>query len=191
MTLRLHYCPRCAQVAELPLLCERCGWRWYANPKPAAGAVVERRGEAREGEEGEPSILLLRRAVEPGAGGWDLPAGYLDPHESPEEAAVRETREEAGIEIDLIRLIGVYTSPLANAVSCIYVGRPVTTDPQVVIDAESVEYRWVEKRRLGEWLPRMAFRSMAGALEDWSQQRFGQPQPRSQEAATKRTARHS
>ncbi len=172
MSFELHYCPRCARTSELPLLCSRCGWRWYANPKPAAGAVVERSGIESNGG-GEPSVLLLRRAVEPGAGGWDLPAGYLEPHESPEQAGLRETREEAGIEIELIRLIGVYTSPSANAVSCIYLARPAAGDPEVVIDSESADYAWVERRRLAEWLPRMAFEAMATALSDWLEQRSG------------------
>lgn len=175
MAFQLHYCPRCARDSELPLICERCGWRWYSNPRPAAGAVVELRSVAPDGEEGEPFMLLLRRAVEPGLGRWDLPAGYLEPHESPEQAALRETREEAGLEVELVRLIGTYTSHHGNAVSCIYLARPLAPDPQVVLDAESTEYAWVERRRVRDWLPRMAFRSMAAAIDDWATDRSGVP----------------
>jgi ADP-ribose pyrophosphatase YjhB (NUDIX family) len=175
MDPHLRFCPRCARASELPLRCERCGWRWYANPKPAAGAVVEWRSVAPDGEEGEPSVLLLRRAVEPGAGGWDLPAGYLDPHESPEQAALRETREEAGLEIELIRLLGAYTSRHGNAVSCIYLARPLAEDPRVILDSESSEFAWVERRRIASWLERMAFPAMAAALTDWMEDRTGVP----------------
>lgn len=153
-------------------MCDRCGWRWYANPKPAAGTLVERRTDAAA----EPSVLLLRRAVQPGLGNWDLPAGYLDPGESPEEAAVRETREEAGLEVVLERLIGVYTSRAANAVSAVFVARPLDPAAPVTIDAESSDHAWVTRSAVDEWLPRMAFPSMAAALRDWAEGRQGEPQ---------------
>jgi ADP-ribose pyrophosphatase YjhB (NUDIX family) len=175
MSFVLRYCPRCAHRGELPLLCERCGWRWYANPKPAAGAIVELRRVAPDGEEGEPAVLLLRRAVDPGLGGWDLPAGYLEPHESPEEAAVRETREETGLDIELVRLIGAYASRHGNAVSCVYLAHPRSPTPEVVIDQESSEFAWVERRSIGAWLEQMAFPSMAAALSDWAADRWGVP----------------
>jgi len=96
-------CPHCARLDEQPLVCDRCAWRWHANPKPAAAVLVEREAD----DAAEPSVLLLRRAVEPGLGAWDLPAGYLDPGESFEQAARRETLEEAGIEVELMGLNGV------------------------------------------------------------------------------------
>jgi ADP-ribose pyrophosphatase YjhB (NUDIX family) len=163
-------CPHCADAAEQPLVCERCGWRWYANPKPAAGTLVERWADG-----GDAAILLLRRVVEPGAGGWDLPAGYLDPGESAEEAAVRETREEAGLDVDLVRLVGVYTSRDGNAVSSIYLARMRDPAAPVTVDAESDDHAWVTRAELGVWLPRMAFPSMAAALRDWADGRFGLP----------------
>jgi ADP-ribose pyrophosphatase YjhB (NUDIX family) len=164
-------CPHCAGPAETPIVCQRCGWRWYANPKPAAGALVEWQAPDRS----DPSALLLRRAVEPGLGGWDLPAGYLDRGESAEEAAVRETREEAGIEIVLVQLLGVYTSRAANAVSTVYLARPRDARPTVRIDRESSDHAWVGRGDVGAWLPRLAFRSMATALADWADGRVGVP----------------
>jgi len=156
-------CPHCATADEQPLTCERCGWRWYANPRPAAAVLLERR----EGGS-EPSVLLLRRAVEPGYGSWDLPAGYLDPGESFEGAARRETREESGLEVELLGLAGVYHSAPANAVTAVFRARPVDAGPQVRVDAESSDHAWVPRSRVAEWLPRMAFASMARALHDWA-----------------------
>lgn len=152
-------------------MCDRCGWRWYANPKPAAGTLVERQPPG----EREPSVLLLRRVVEPGAGGWDLPAGYLDPGESAEEGALRETREEAGLHVRLVRLVGVYTSRRGNAVTSIYLARQRDADAPVTVDAESDDHTWVGRSAVGEWLPRMAFPHMATALRDWADGRFGEP----------------
>jgi ADP-ribose pyrophosphatase YjhB (NUDIX family) len=164
-------CPHCAHGAEQPLVCDRCGWRWFANPLPAAGTLVERFAA-----DGEPSALVLQRAIEPGIGAWDLPAGYLDPGESPEEGARRETLEEAGLAVELVRLLGVYTSRAGNAVSCIYLARPLDPAAQVVTDAESNDHAWVARRDVAGWLPRMAFPSMAAALNDWAAGRSGVPQ---------------
>jgi len=161
-------CPHCALPFEQPLTCDRCGWRWYVNPLPAAGTLVER-----PAPDGEPQVLLLRRAVEPGLGAWDLPAGYLEAGESAEEGARRETLEEAGFAVELERLVGVYTSREANAVSCVYLARPIDPSAEVVIDPESDHHAWVARRDVPEWLPRMAFASMAAALEDWAAQRSG------------------
>jgi ADP-ribose pyrophosphatase YjhB (NUDIX family) len=157
-------CPRCATADEQPLTCDRCGWRWYSNPKPAAAVLLERQ----EDDATEPSVLLLKRAVEPGFGAWDLPAGYLDPGESFEMAARRETREESGIEVELVGLTGVYHSQPANAVSAVFRARALDAGAPVRIDAESSDHAWVARSEVGGWLPRMAFASMASALADWA-----------------------
>jgi 8-oxo-dGTP diphosphatase len=156
-------CPRCATADEQPLTCDRCGWRWYSNPKPAAAVLLERKADG----EAEPSVLLLKRAVEPGFGDWDLPAGYLDPGESFEMAARRETREESGIEVELVALTGVYHSRPANAVTAVFRARALDSEAAVRIDAESSDHAWVARSEVDDWLPRMAFASMASALADW------------------------
>jgi ADP-ribose pyrophosphatase YjhB (NUDIX family) len=162
-------CPHCAAPADYPLLCDRCGWRWYASPKPAAGTLVQRIGP-----EGQAQVLLLRRAVAPGLGAWDLPAGYLEAVESAEDGALRETREEAGLVVELLRVVGVYTSRDADVISTVYLARP-TTDDDVLTDAESSDHAWIGRDEVAAWLPRMAFRSMATALDDWAAERFGEP----------------
>ena len=145
-------------------MCDRCHWRWYANPKPAAAVLLERRSD----DDGEPQILLLKRAVEPGLGAWDLPAGYLDPGESFEMAARRETREESGIEIELLGLVGVYHSPPANAVTAVFRARATRSDAPVELDFESSEHAWVGRSEVPSWLPRLAFASMSAAVADWA-----------------------
>ncbi|MCA1672327.1 MAG: NUDIX domain-containing protein, partial [Actinobacteria bacterium] len=151
MSRAVTVCPHCAQPAEEPLVCDRCGWRWYANPKPAAAVLLERPSVA-----GEPSVLLLLRAMDPGRGAWDLPAGYLDPGESFEHAARREAREEAGLEVELLALAGVYHSPGANAVTVVYRARPLDAAAEVEVDAESTSHAWVGRSEVPNWLPRMA-----------------------------------
>lgn len=110
----LRYCPRCAgsleqrrEAAGEPLFpaCASCGFIYYFDPKLAAGVIplIGRK------------IGLIRRAIEPGYGLWTFPAGYVNRGEKVEEAAVRETLEEACLEVSLERLVGVYS----------YTGRPV------------------------------------------------------------------
>ena len=155
-------CPHCVEPDEEPIVCDRCSWRWHANPRPAAAVLVERAADG-----GQVEILLLRRAVEPGSGAWDLPAGYLDPHESFEQAAVREALEESGLAVDLTELTGVYHYPAANAVTAVFRGRPA--EPVTVrLDVESSEHAWVARADIAAWLPRIAFASMAQAVADWA-----------------------
>ena len=124
--------------------------------------------ERQEQGDPEPSVLLLRRAVQPGLGAWDLPAGYLDPGESFEMGARRETLEEAGLAVELLGLTGVYHSAPANAVTAVFRARAVRPEDGVALDAESSEHAWVPRSEVGVWLPRMAFGSMAAALADWA-----------------------
>ncbi|MEO7294551.1 MAG: NUDIX domain-containing protein [Candidatus Limnocylindria bacterium] len=172
MSRRVAACPHCANADEQPLVCDRCGWRWYANPKPAAAVLLERHARSTD-----PEILLLRRAVEPGLGDWDLPAGYLDPGESFEDAARREALEEAGIGVELVALAGVYHSPQANAVTVVYRARATDAVATVITDFESSDHAWVARSAMGDWLPRIAFTSMASAIADWADGRLGVPRP--------------
>jgi ADP-ribose pyrophosphatase YjhB (NUDIX family) len=76
--------------------CPRCGWIHYANPVPAATAVIVDRRR----------LLLGRRARPPYAGAWDLPGGFLEPNEGPLEGLRRELREELGVGVRRATLIG-------------------------------------------------------------------------------------
>jgi ADP-ribose pyrophosphatase YjhB (NUDIX family) len=162
MSRSVPVCPHCVQAHERPIVCDRCGWRWHANPLPAAAVLLERQ------RDGMTEILLLRRAVEPGAGAWDLPAGYLDPGESFEQAAVREAREESGIDVELVQLTGVYHSAPANAVTAVFRATPADASAEVSVDFESSDHAWVPRTDVDAWLPRIAFGSMASAVADWA-----------------------
>lgn len=105
MTEQAEFCPRCGSPMVIRVIdhheravCERCGHIAYRNPVPAAGVIIVEHGE----------VLMVRRKFEPRAGLWTLPAGFVEYDEHVEACAVRETREETGLEVKLVRLFGAY-----------------------------------------------------------------------------------
>ena len=116
------YCEACGGLLHEPLLpsfqdpplvCSSCGYRVYLDPKLAVAAVLEHQGR----------ILLLRRAQRDSAHGlWIMPGGHVDRGEVVPQAAIREVREETGLEFDLLGLLGVYSYAGNPVVLCVYYG---------------------------------------------------------------------
>lgn len=86
--------------------CPRCGAEVfrYRNPTPTVDIVISCRRD-----DGSSAIVLIQRKNEPL--GWALPGGFIDYGESAETAARREAKEETGLEVELLGLIGVYSDP--------------------------------------------------------------------------------
>ena len=82
------------------------------------GAGCGRDTARREGR-----IWLLRRTLHEGAGRWTFPGGYVELGESVEDAARRETREEMEIDIELGRLVGVYSRAQERTVLVVFAAR--------------------------------------------------------------------
>jgi ADP-ribose pyrophosphatase YjhB (NUDIX family) len=104
-----------------------CGYVAYENPKIVVGSVVA------EGER----VLLCRRAIEPRAGYWTLPAGYLELHETTAEGARREAMEEAGADIVLEGILAVYDVSRIGQVQVMY--RAHFATPGIAAGEESLE----------------------------------------------------
>jgi mutator protein MutT len=96
------HCPRCTarlQRGDGRVECGECGFVEYANSKPTASAVIL-------DEEGR--VMLSKRALDPAAGKWDLPGGFIEEGEHPLECLHRELREEAGIGLSDVEFVGVF-----------------------------------------------------------------------------------
>lgn len=135
-------------------VCAQCGFVDFQSPKLVAGCLVNDGGR----------ILLLRRAIPPRLGFWTFPGGYVDLGEMPEAAAIRETAEEVGMNVEIDRLFGVYADPQHPiAAVVVYLARPGHEHPGLSNEASEVGYfapgeiPWEE----------IAFRTTTAALGDW------------------------
>jgi len=97
----VRFCSHCGSslAARPPTKCGRCGVEHWRNAKPAAGALVQ---------DDRGRLLLVRRGRPPWVGFWDLPGGFCDHDEAPEETARREVAEEVGAAIEIVGILGLW-----------------------------------------------------------------------------------
>lgn len=158
-----RFCPTCGGALERRLLkageperlvCVACGYVFYLDPKVAVGTIIET---------SPGGIVLVRRAIDPGYGKWVFPGGYVDRGEQVHSAALREAREECGLEIAIDRLVNVYSYPGRAPIILVYSARPV--GGALSIDEESLEVRVFAHGEI-PW-DELAFRSTRDALADY------------------------
>ena len=135
------HCPFCGNRliekvcdGQQRLFCEYCEEPVYENPIPAACLVVV--DEAHR-------ILLVKRSVAPKMGHWCLPGGFIELGESPEQAALRELKEETGLTGKIETLLGVTLNPSDLYHSVLMVGYLVyqySGNPRPGDDASDVAY---------------------------------------------------
>jgi ADP-ribose pyrophosphatase YjhB (NUDIX family) len=158
-----RFCPRCgAALARRRLksgdperlVCDGCRFVFYLDPKVAVGTIIRTEGER---------LVLVRRAIEPGYGKWVFPGGYVDRGETLTSAALREAREESGLEVRLDGLVNIYSYPGRTPVVIVYaataIGGALATDDECLESAEvePAQIPWDE----------LAFRSTSEALQDY------------------------
>ena len=158
-----RFCPACGGALETRrlkatdpdrLVCTACGFVFYMDPKVAVGTIIR-------SDDGR--IVLVRRAIEPGYGLWVFPGGYVDRGEATTEAALREAREESGLEVRLEGLVNIYwyggRAPIIIVYAATVLGGELCGDDECLeaqlFDPGSIP--WNE----------LAFRSTAEALRDY------------------------
>lgn len=161
-------CARCGRpVRRVPpsatrprrIACPRCRYLIYDYPRTAAGVVVVK-GDA---------VLLLRRAHPPRIGFLDIPGGFLEAGESFEQCARRELREESGLVVPRLELLGFWWDTYALAgfgrfptLNVYYVGAWRRGTPVAADDAATAE--WVPFSALARERRHMAWKHMPAVL---------------------------
>lgn len=126
---------------------------YYRDPNaPAANSLVPAAGILAVDDDGR---LLLQRRRDTGQ--WAIPMGRMELGETPTQCAVRETREETGVEVEPTGLLGIYSDPdyvvaydsdgeVRQEFEITLIGVPVTGTPTVNDEASDV--RWIRPEEL-------------------------------------------
>jgi ADP-ribose pyrophosphatase YjhB (NUDIX family) len=163
----MKYCSHCGSPVtilippdddRLRYVCKSCQTVHYQNPKVVAGCLPVYQDK----------ILLCRRAINPRAGFWTLPAGFMELDETSLEAAVRETLEEANARVEVVELYAVFNLPHVNQVYMMF--RSDLLDLKFSPGTESLEAKLFSEEEI-PW-DELAFTTIRQTLKFYFQDRF-------------------
>ncbi len=158
-----RFCPACGSRLEQRLLkateperpvCTACGYVVYLDPKVAVGTIIRTAGDR---------LVLVRRAIEPGYGLWVFPGGYVDRGEEITAAAIREAREESGLDVRIDGLVNIYSYGGRSPIIIVYAASVL--GGELCGDDECLEARLFARDEI-PW-EQLAFRSTTEALRDY------------------------
>ncbi|MBJ9976088.1 NUDIX hydrolase [Pseudomonas sp. S75] len=168
----MNFCSACGNpvIQRIPegdsrprYVCPACHTIHYQNPNIVAGVLPTWGSQ----------VLLCRRAIEPRRGFWTLPAGFMENGETLEQAARRETVEEACARVGSTALYQLFDLPHINQVHVFF--RAELTDLDFAVGTESLEVRLFEEHEI-PW-EALAFRTVTRTLECYYRDRIGQQFP--------------
>ena len=134
-------------------VCQKCGFVFYLDPKVVVCALIQHEGK----------VVLLRRGINPEKGKWVMPGGYVDRGERLEDAVLRETKEECGLDIEITDLHGIYSYTGYIPVVAIYLARCLSGN--LSAGDETLEARWFGEHEI-PW-DELAFQSTVEAIKDF------------------------
>jgi 8-oxo-dGTP diphosphatase len=106
------------------------------TPRVGVGVIIEKNGQ----------VLLIKRTNVHGAGTWSTPGGHLEYGESPEECAIREVKEETGVNIGDVKFRGItndfFEASEKHYITIWMVGRHLSGEPVVNTDGEASDIGW-------------------------------------------------
>lgn len=155
-----RFCERCGTALvekavedQARPVCPACDFVAYLDPKVAAGVIVTIDDE----------VVLLKRNIEPGFGKWVFPGGYVDAGEPTDVAAVREAREEVGLEVEVNELLGILSYEGNRVILIVYAGQVVGGQLQGNFESQAVETFAPEEIPWDD----LAFDTTTEALKTW------------------------
>ena len=163
MNERIRFCQACGRglvdrtIDGKPRRhCDHCGRTVFLDPKVAAVvlALVDEK------------LVLVKRGMEPQIGRWAFPSGFVDREESVEDAAVREFKEETGLDARLERLIGVYSATGSPVVLVVYKAEVVGGTLQAGHDAADAAL--FDPRQAAGHCPSPTMREYSPTGERWA-----------------------
>lgn len=155
------YCPVCGNKLNQQHIggrnrpaCDNCGYVHYMNPVPGVGMLIEMDG----------GLVLIRRGHAPHKNRWTLPSGFVEFDESAEEAAIREAKEETGLQTEIIELAAVNSfpeGPPTSGIMIFYRMKPVDGELRAGDDADAVQVF------MPEGMPKIPFRTHREMVAKW------------------------
>jgi len=168
----MNFCTHCGATVELKTpagdhlpryVCSKCGAIHYQNPRLVVGCVPEHAGR----------ILLCKRAIEPRLGYWTVPAGFMENGETLQQAAARESHEEALAAVEIGSLLAIVHVLHAHQVHVFFRAR--LPAPQFAPGPESLEVELVEPEDI-PWTE-LAFPSTEFSLRRYLEDRAAGREP--------------
>lgn len=139
MNEKFRFCPKCGSDKisfQIPPndnlarnLCPSCQSCFYSNPNIIIGAVITWQNK----------YLLCKRNIHPRLGYWTFPAGFLENGETLEQGACRETYEESKADIEIERLLSIYSLTKMHQVHITYLAQMKTAHFSTTFESSEVK----------------------------------------------------
>lgn len=169
---QFKYCPFCGTQLALKEnegkqrpMCPNCEFVQYRNPVPGVVVLIEKEG----------SVLLGKRRGGFGEGKWGLPQGYIEFDEDFLTAAIREVKEETGLDVEIRSILNVVSnllSPRLHTLAIVLLAGVVAGELCAGDDLEILE--WIP---ISEPLPEMAFEADEWIIERYHRSKYAESLP--------------